>query len=51
MPGGVLPVLNHGEGVCVDPGKGDATLGVGGPGPPERDSEHQLITDRGGGKT
>jgi hypothetical protein len=26
-------VLDHGEGVCADPGKGDATLGVGGPGP------------------
>jgi hypothetical protein len=44
-------VLNHGEGVCADPGKGDATLGVGGPGPPEGDSERQLIPDRGGGKT
>ncbi len=44
-------VLNHGEGVCADPGKGDATLGVGGSGPPGRGSEHQLIPDRGGGKT
>ncbi len=44
-------VLNHGEGVCPDPGKGDATLGVGGPGPPESGSECQLIPDRGGGKT
>ncbi len=44
-------VLNYGEGVCADPWKGDATLGVGGPGPPERDSEQQLIPDRGGGKT
>jgi hypothetical protein len=44
-------VLYHGEGVCADPGKGDATSGVGGPGPPERGSEHQLIPDRGGGKT
>jgi hypothetical protein len=46
-----LTVLNHGEGVCVDPGKRDATLGVGGPGPPGGDSEHQLIPDSGGGKT
>ncbi len=38
-------VLNPGERVCADPGKGDATLGV------ERDSEHQLGPDRGGGKT
>ncbi len=47
----IISVLDHGEGVCADPGKGDATLGVGGPGPPERDSKHQLIPDRGGGKT
>jgi hypothetical protein len=45
----IVPI--HGEGVCADPGKGDATLGVVGPGPPERDSEHQLTPDRGGGKT
>jgi hypothetical protein len=43
-------VLDYEEGVCADPGKRDATLGVGGPGPSEGDSEHQLITDRGGGK-
>ncbi len=43
----LLIVLNHGEGVCTDPGKGDPTLGVGGPRPPGRDSEHELI----GGKT
>jgi hypothetical protein len=36
--------------VCADPGKRDATLGVGGPGPPERGSE-QLDPDSGGGKT
>jgi hypothetical protein len=47
----VVIVLNHGEGVCADPGKGDATLGVGGPGPPGGDSEHQLSLDRGGEKT
>jgi hypothetical protein len=45
-----LHVLNHGEGVCADLGKGDATLGVGGPGPPGGDSEHQLNPDRGGEK-
>jgi hypothetical protein len=44
-------VLNHGEGVCADPGKRDATLGVGGLGPPERGSEQQLVPDSGGGKT
>jgi hypothetical protein len=44
-------VPNYGEEVCADPGKGDATLGVGGPGPPVRDSEGQLVPDRGGGKT
>jgi hypothetical protein len=46
-----LSVLNHGEGVCLDPVKGDATLGVGGPRPPGRVSEHQLIPDREGGRT
>jgi hypothetical protein len=44
-------VPNYGEEVCADPGKGDATLGVVGPGPPARDSESQLVPDRGGGKT
>ncbi len=43
-------VLNHGKGVCADPRKRDATLGVGGPGPPERGSEQQLVPDSGGGK-
>ncbi len=32
----VLIVLNHGEGVCADPGKRDAILGIGGPGPQRR---------------
>ncbi len=36
--------------MCEDPGKGDATLGVGGPGPPGRVSEHQLIPDREEGR-
>ncbi len=45
-----VPVPNYGEEVCADPGKGDATLGVGGPGPPARDSESQLVLDRGGGR-
>ncbi len=44
-------VLNHGKGVCADPGKRDATLGGGGPGPPEKGSEQQLIPDSGGGET
>jgi hypothetical protein len=44
-------VPDYEEEVCADPGKGDATLGVGGPGPPAGDSESQLIPDRGGGKT
>ncbi len=44
-------VPNYGEEVCSDPGKGDATLGEGGPGPPVRDSENQLVPDRGRGKT
>jgi hypothetical protein len=47
----VVTVLNPGKGVCADPGKRDATLGVGGPGPPERGSEQQLDPDSGGGKT
>jgi hypothetical protein len=47
----LITVPNYGEEVCADPGKGDATLGVGGPGPPARDSESQLVPDRGGGKT
>ncbi len=29
----ILFVPNYGEEMCVDPGKGNATLGVGGPGP------------------
>jgi hypothetical protein len=35
----VVIVPNYGEEVCADPGKRDATLGVGGPGRPARDSE------------
>jgi hypothetical protein len=42
----------------VDPRRGDAILGVGGPGPPMGgpgppmgDNEHQLSLDRGGEKT
>jgi hypothetical protein len=46
-----ITVLNHGKGVCADPGKRDTTLGVGGPGPPERGSEQQLDPVSGGGKT
>jgi hypothetical protein len=44
-------VLDHVEGVCVDPRRGDAILGVRGPRPPKGDSEHQLSLDRGGEKT
>jgi hypothetical protein len=47
----VISVLNYGEGVCADPGKRDATLGVGGPGPRGKSSEQQLVLDSGGGKT
>jgi hypothetical protein len=36
--------------VFADPGKRDATLGVGGPGPPEEGDEQQLVPDSGGGK-
>jgi hypothetical protein len=34
------------KGVCTDPVGRDATLGVGGPGPPVRVSERQLSLDR-----
>ncbi len=44
-------VMDGREGVCADPGKRDATLGAGGPGPPGRGEEQQLITDSGGGET
>jgi hypothetical protein len=44
-------VLDPGKGVCADPRGGDATLGVGGPGPPMGDNERQLNLDRGGEKT
>ncbi len=44
-------VLDPWKGVCVDPTRGDAILGVGGPGPPMGDDEHQLSLDRGGEKT
>jgi hypothetical protein len=44
-------VLDPEKGVCADPVEGDATLGVGGPGPPLGVSEHQLSLDRGGEKT
>ncbi len=44
-------VLDPGKGVSADPRGGDATLGVGGPGPPMGDNERQLNLDRGGEKT
>jgi hypothetical protein len=44
-------VPDPGKGVCADPRRGDAILGMGGPGPPVEDSEHQLSLDRAGEKT
>ncbi len=44
-------VPNCREGVCADPGKRDATLGAGGPGPPGKGDEQQLVPDSGGGET
>jgi hypothetical protein len=44
-------VLDPGKGVCADPVGRDATLGVGGPGPPVGTGERQLSPDRGGEKT
>jgi hypothetical protein len=44
-------VLDPGKGVCADPVGRDATLGVGGPGPPVGTGECQLSPDRGGEKT
>jgi hypothetical protein len=49
--GVIISVLNHGDGVCADPGKRDTTLGVGDPGPPGKDDEQQLVSDSGGGET
>jgi hypothetical protein len=40
-----------GKGVCADPRSGDATFGVGGPGPLATDNECQLSLDRGEEKT
>jgi hypothetical protein len=40
-------VPNYGEEVCVDPGKRDTTLGAGGPGPPGKSDEQQLVPDSG----
>jgi hypothetical protein len=40
-----------GKGECTDPRSGDAIFGVGGPGPPTTDNEHQLSLDRGEEKT
>jgi hypothetical protein len=46
-----LIVPYPGRGVCADPRSGDATFGVGGPGPPTTDNEHQLSPDWGVEKT
>ncbi len=42
---GLVGVPYPGKGVCADPR--DATFGVGGPGPPTTNNEHQLSPDRG----
>jgi hypothetical protein len=47
----ILHVLDPGKGVCADPVGRDATLGVGGLGPPVGAVERQLNPDRGGEKT
>ncbi len=47
----VICVLCPGKGVCADPRSGDATFGVGGPGPPTMDNGRQLSLDRGEEKT
>jgi hypothetical protein len=47
----VFHVLDPEKGLSADPRRGDAILGVGGPGPPKGDDEHQLSPDRGGEKT
>jgi hypothetical protein len=47
----IINVLDPEKGVCTDPVGGDATLGVGGPGPPVGVSERQLSLDREGEKT
>ncbi len=47
----IRTVLDPGKGVCADPVGRDATLGVGGPGPPVGAGERQLNLDRGGEKT
>ncbi len=49
MTGVVVP--DPGKGVGRDPRRGDAILGVGGPGPPKREVKRQLSPDRGGEKT
>ncbi len=46
-----LTVPCPGKGVCTDPRSGDATFGVGGPGPPVTDNWSQLNLDRGREKT
>jgi hypothetical protein len=45
------PVPCPGTGVFADPRSGDATFGVGGPGPPTTDNGSQLSLDRGEEKT
>jgi hypothetical protein len=47
----IMTVPNYREEVCTDPGKRDATLGGGGPGPPGKSDEQQFVPDSGGGET
>jgi hypothetical protein len=47
-----LSIVTDGrEGLCADPGKRDATLGPGGPGPPGKGEGQQLVPDSGRGET
>jgi hypothetical protein len=46
-----ISVPDPGKGVCGDPRRGGAILGVGGPGPPKGDVKRQLSPDRGEEKT
>jgi hypothetical protein len=43
--------MDDGEGVCADPEEREASLGMGGPGPPEKGGGQQLVPDSGGGET
>ncbi len=47
----ILIVTDSGKGVCVDPGKKEAILEVGGPGPQGEGKGWQLASDSGGEET